>query len=131
MAIRKSWFALGLAAGAVAAAGVARAETYHPTGRDLGSNIVYVVPAGEGIYGRMLMSDDEIRAYHERAFGPMTRAERARFDREHRELVEARARERNVTFYDDNAIGGGGRLIPPGNGGAIGLGTSNGGSPRR
>ena len=90
-----------------------------------------VVPAGEGIYGRLLMTDDELRDYHAAVLQPMTRAERARFFREHRERMEARARERSVTFDENDGAIGRSKLIPPGNGGAIGLGTSNGGVPRR
>jgi hypothetical protein len=91
--------------------------------------VVYVVPADDAIYGRVLMTDDDLVVYRRAVVVPMTRSERIRLEREHRARMDERARVRRVVIVDD---GYDERLIltektlPPGNGGARGPGTSTG-----
>jgi hypothetical protein len=128
--VGKCSFALALAVGIAGAAPVAGAAVEAARANRFEPDTVFVVPPGEAIYGRLLMTDDEIAAYRTAVY-PMTRAERVRFDRKHRARMDERAKERAFVFLVDDDVIGGPKLIPPGNGGAVGRGTSNGGSPRR
>ena len=79
------------------------------------------------VYGRELMTSEELAEHRRRMRSLETEQEREAYRQEHHERMEERARERNVKIPDEPGPRGGG--MGPGNGPGSGMGS--GGMPPR
>lgn len=75
------------------------------------------------IYGKQLMTQQELNQYRAKVQAAKTKQERSRIESQHRAEMQSRAKSRGVSMPDDTP---GGKGMAPGGGGAPGSGGSGG-----
>jgi hypothetical protein len=116
-AIRRLALALALCAGTWGMAGAAGAQ--QPAQERVQEKAGDAGAARDPIFGRQLMTDDEIRAHRQKVRSLQTEEERRAYREEHHRRMLERARERGVTLPEE----------PPGRGPGMGTGRGEGPGP--
>jgi len=83
----------------------------------------------EIIYGRQLMTEQELQQHREKMRSFETEQERETYRKEHHKLMQERAKERGVTIPDEPGMRGKGKRMGPRDGYGPGSGSGGGMGP--